>query len=263
MKRALAFCAVLVVGGPLAGLVGCTAPAAALLPCIASASPTNPSDNTNDTITVRSVSGAKVLAVAAYKTTNTARSAVTNALGVGRAVFPIGRATYGYQVKVSVLVAKGSQKGSCATSFTPRPVAASIKPTNLSTYNSVVQLYATLKCRPDYALQINNIVIKQTNALGALKNPMFSSADPPNSPDTPNPADCSKDTNFYDFGQIGSTETEWLKSGPATVSFDATVFPKNGSPTGPGAVHFIGRSSFNVCTYPEYQLGHCFNTIRT
>lgn len=258
MKRALAVAAVLALSAPLVGLVGCTAPPAPLK-CLASSSPTNPADNTNDTITVRSVAGAKVIAVAAYKTTSTARSTVTNALGVGKVVFPIGLATAGYPVKVSVSLAKGSQKGSCVTSFTPgpEPVVTSIKPTNLSTYNDVVQLYASLICRSGYALRINSIAVQQAGSSGALENPRFGIGG------TPNPADCSRDTFLIDGGQIGSVETEWLKSGSATVSFDATAFPIKETPASPRAVHFVGSSSINVCTYPESQLGHCVTTIAT
>ena len=90
------------------------------LACQAVTSTANPSQNSHVTITVRSAAGAVVLTGAGFKSGTSAKTTATNSGGHGSVAYAIGNATIGVPVKVAVLVVKGSQKGSCTTTFIPR-----------------------------------------------------------------------------------------------------------------------------------------------
>lgn len=118
----------LLVVAPLA-LVGPAAHAAVVQPagvtksCSASASPSNPRQNTYVTINVSRLSkGAKVTTVAHYKTTSTTKTATANSYGKAAPSYYISRATIGYPVRVNVTAKSpsGYTTWTCSTSFTPR-----------------------------------------------------------------------------------------------------------------------------------------------
>ncbi|MDP9165155.1 MAG: hypothetical protein M3O32_03695 [Actinomycetota bacterium] len=116
--RLRALAAVAAVG--LVGMVPATAGATSRLPCSASMSNTSPTTNSTTHVLVRTASKAGVTTVAHYKTTNTQHTATADSSGRADVPYRISHATKGYRVVVQVTVQKGSAKGSCSTSFTPR-----------------------------------------------------------------------------------------------------------------------------------------------
>jgi hypothetical protein len=103
------------------GLTGgaALATAAKALPCSASMGNSHPADYTTTKVQVHTAAFAKVTTVAHYKTTNTKHQGTAGRKGNLSISYYISGATPGYKVKVSVTVVKGSQHGSCSTSFTP------------------------------------------------------------------------------------------------------------------------------------------------
>ena len=106
--------------------VGCTPPPPALK-CVALPSTALPLQHANEVLTVRTAPGANVLTVARYRTVSVSKVGTANSLGIAKVTYNIGSATIGYPIHVAALVAKGTQRGSCSTSFTPTR-AASFKP---------------------------------------------------------------------------------------------------------------------------------------
>jgi hypothetical protein len=104
---------------PLGVVVGCTPSTPAPLTCTAVAGAAV--QGVTETVAVHSVGGARVLATAAYHHSTPQVTGTTDAVGLGQVAFPVPDA--GYQVKVTVTVAKGTSRGSCATYFTPTPKA--------------------------------------------------------------------------------------------------------------------------------------------
>jgi hypothetical protein len=121
------------------GLTACKAPPVPLH-CSAVASSARPQQNTVDRIRVATVSGAAVVANAAFESSKVVVSTRSNAFGLARADFQVGAATVGFKVKVSVSVSKGGRSGSCVTSFTP----VQAKPPALKAAISVKWLGAAL-----------------------------------------------------------------------------------------------------------------------
>lgn len=89
------------------------------LPCAASVSNAHPRDYTTVDVNVKTASKAHVRTVAHYKTKNTAHTATANTSGKVKIAYRISDATKRFKVVVSVTVSKGSESGSCSTSFTP------------------------------------------------------------------------------------------------------------------------------------------------
>jgi hypothetical protein len=101
------------------------APASAAVPatalaCHATMSNYHPADYTTVTVRVRTAAQARVTTVAHYRTTSTTHHGRANSAGRAGIRYYISGATPGYKVKVSVTVRRGTRKGSCSTSFTPR-----------------------------------------------------------------------------------------------------------------------------------------------
>lgn len=92
---------------------------AAPLPCSASMSNSHPADFTTTDVQVHTANFANVTTVAHYRTTNTTHRGIAGRKGNLSISYRISKATPGFKVKVSVTVVKGSQHGSCSTSFTP------------------------------------------------------------------------------------------------------------------------------------------------
>lgn len=90
------------------------------LPCHASMSNSNPRDYTTTYVRVRTAGHAGVTTVAHYRTVNRRHYRTANAAGRATIPYYISGATPGYKVKVDVYVRKGSRRGHCTTSFTPR-----------------------------------------------------------------------------------------------------------------------------------------------
>lgn len=91
------------------------------LHCSASASPSHPKQYSYLYINVKAnARGAAVRTTAHYKTTTTSHGGHTGSTGRKSVRYYISRATVGYTVKVSVLVATAHQRATCSTSFTPR-----------------------------------------------------------------------------------------------------------------------------------------------
>jgi hypothetical protein len=93
--------------------------ASAALRCHASMSNSHPADYTTIYVNVGTVRYAAVTTVAHYRTVNRKHTGKANSKGTARIYYYISGATPGYQVKVSVTVASGRDRGSCSTSFTP------------------------------------------------------------------------------------------------------------------------------------------------
>jgi hypothetical protein len=119
MRVRLAVISVIAVSLGAVGLSSCTAPAKALS-CTATATPTQPMQNTTAVVAVNTTPASVVVATAHYQTSLSVKTVVSNSLGQARVSYPVGPATVGYRVNIAVSVAKGSQKGACATSFVPR-----------------------------------------------------------------------------------------------------------------------------------------------
>jgi hypothetical protein len=94
-------------------------PAAAALRCHASMSNSHPADYTTIYVNVGTVRYAGITTVAHYRTVNRKHTGKANSKGTARIYYYISGATPGYQVKVSVTVTSGRDRGSCSTSFTP------------------------------------------------------------------------------------------------------------------------------------------------
>lgn len=101
------------------GFAAACTPTPPAVKCTAIVSAARPVQGTNETITVKSVSGAKILTEALFRTISVSKTATTNALGFGQTNYNVGGAAPGFPVKVAVQVAKGGQKGTCSSSFTP------------------------------------------------------------------------------------------------------------------------------------------------
>ena len=114
-KLAAVMSGAMVVGGVV---VGC-APSPTPLSCVATVTTSHPAQQAKEVVTVKTAAHAKVLTVARYRRAAAPKLTVTNALGLGKTAYNVGPAAVGFPVKVVVAVAKGSQKGTCTTGFTP------------------------------------------------------------------------------------------------------------------------------------------------
>jgi hypothetical protein len=103
----------------LTGGAAALASAAKALPCSASMSNSHPADFTTTKVQVRTAAFTKVTTVAHYRTTDTKHKGTAGRKGNLSISYRISKATPGFKVTVSVSVVKGSQHGSCSTSFTP------------------------------------------------------------------------------------------------------------------------------------------------
>lgn len=99
---------------------GASAGRPAALTCKAKVSNAHPKQYTSTTVEVHTAAYGAVTTVAHYKSTNTTHKARANKYGNADIVYKISGATVGRSVPVTVTVSKGSARGSCRTSFTPR-----------------------------------------------------------------------------------------------------------------------------------------------
>ena len=126
VRRFTGACGAIVLIGGLTG--ACTVPVVPLA-CRAGVSAAHPLQRTDETITVRTVPGARVTTAVHYRVATVVKVATSNALGVASTVYNIGPAAIGYPVKVTVAVTKSSRRGACSTGFTPAPTPTTRPPT--------------------------------------------------------------------------------------------------------------------------------------
>jgi hypothetical protein len=89
------------------------------LSCTARVSDAHPAQYSTVVVFVSTRGGAAVTTTAHYKTKDTVKSTTANGAGAGSVSYEISRATKGYRVEVSVVVALKGAHSSCSTSFTP------------------------------------------------------------------------------------------------------------------------------------------------
>ena len=96
-----------------------TAAASAKLPCSASMSVLKPAHGQRTSVRVKTTRGARVAAVAHYRSGMVKKVAYANSAGRATLTFTVGDVVYGRKVPVIVHTYKGASSGRCSTSFTP------------------------------------------------------------------------------------------------------------------------------------------------
>ncbi len=121
--------AVLAAGGMLTtGLSACSANTVALA-CTAIAGNPTPAQNATETITIKTLAGAKVATKAAFKAVTKIRPDVTaDSTGIAKVNYAVAMAVPGYPVKVTVNVKKAGRTGTCTTTFVPKRAVTLPKP---------------------------------------------------------------------------------------------------------------------------------------
>jgi hypothetical protein len=99
---------------------GTTVSPAPPLRCHATVSNSRPKDHSITYVNVTTARGARVTAVAHYRTGSQRRTATANTKGSARIAYPVGSATPGHRVPVTVTVTSGRSHSSCSTSFMPQ-----------------------------------------------------------------------------------------------------------------------------------------------
>jgi hypothetical protein len=90
------------------------------LSCTASVSNARPYQNHEVLVFVSTRALSQIQTIAHYRTTDTIKTAVANAAGLGTTSYYISRATHGYRVIIEVSAVNNSRHASCSTSFTTR-----------------------------------------------------------------------------------------------------------------------------------------------
>lgn len=230
MQRPLASVIALALGGSALGVTACTTPPKPLA-CSAAVSSAFPAHGATEAITVHSVAGAKVLTIAGFKTGSSSRSTTTNALGLARTAYNIGTAVYGLRVPVSVLVVKGSQTGSCATSFTPRapaptgPVVKSVDPQQVKIDAKTLKFFLTVSCTVNSGSAKVHIFAREDPETNG-------SAAPAGAADSTIP--CSTTGSDQDI-TITSTGGDWYEN---RLEFKIDTVVTSGGKTGPTKTFF-------------------------
>ena len=96
-----------------------TAATAARLPCSASMSVPRPAHGQNTAVRIKTTAGARVAAMAHYKSSTVKKIGYANSAGRATVTFKVGDVVYGRTVPVVVHIYKGANSGKCSTSFTP------------------------------------------------------------------------------------------------------------------------------------------------